>query len=100
MSLPDCDQLVAQVACVCTTPPISGKFLYKTICVGVSDEGFKSPSTTFPSRSTTTISSFFKRSYGTPLGLITTKFCSLQIPLTLPHVKVTKLCFGNATFVY
>ena len=42
-----------------------------------------------PSRSTTTICSGCIRSYGTPLGLITTSRRSSLKPLTLPQVKVT-----------
>ena len=37
--------------------PKSLNALYNSICVGVSEDGFKSPSTLFPSRSMTTISS-------------------------------------------
>ena len=45
---------VANKLCVCTTPPIFGNARNKTKCVGVSELGFKFPSTTFPSASDTT----------------------------------------------
>src|SRR5947209_5466017 len=68
------------------------------MCVGVSVEGLRSPSTTLPSRSTTTMSEAFIDSYDTPLGLITTSPLERSMPLTFPHVSVTRPCFGSARF--
>src|SRR5690554_1110699 len=74
-------------------PPTEGNALYSSTWVGVSDEGFSLPSTVFPSKSTTTISSAFMLLYDTPDGLITTHPFSRSMPLTFPHVKITKPCF-------
>src|SRR3990172_3285899 len=71
-------------------PPMPPKCRYSSTCVGVSLEGRRVPSTTLPSRSTTTMCSGRMSSYGTPLGLITTCRRSSLIPLTLPQVSVTR----------
>ena len=98
MLLPACAHDVAHGECVCTIPPKSLNALYNSICVGVSEDGFKSPSTLFPSRSMTTISSGESLSYSTPLGLITNKPLSLSIPLTFPHVYVIRPLLGSSIF--
>src|SRR5690554_4331234 len=74
-------------------PPTEGNALYSSTWVGVSDEGFRLPSTECPSKSTTTISSAFMLLYDTPAGFITTHPFSRSMPLTFPHVKITKPCF-------
>lgn len=78
------------------TPPISGNALYRTTWVGVSEDGRREPSTTLPSRFTTTMSSAFISSYDTPLGLITTKPVSRSMAETFPHVKITSPCFTKS----
>ena len=80
-------QLVAQGEWVCTIPPTLGKRLYKTVWVGVSEEGLYLPSTLFPFRSTTTISSGVSRSYSTPLGLITNQAISGEKHICLIHLS-------------
>src|SRR5699024_11664048 len=93
-----CAKETAQGELVCTMHPISGNALYNSICVAVSLEGFKSPSTTSPSKLTTTIFSGVSSSYSTPLGLMTINPFSRSIPLTFPQVKVIKLYSGKNIF--
>src|SRR5260370_39538748 len=77
---------VAARECVGGTPPIPLKARYRTRCVGRSDEGRNEPSKILPFKSVTTRSSGFMFSYGTPLGLITTKPSSRAMPLAFPNV--------------
>ena len=72
-------------------PPISGNALYNAKWVGVSDEGFNSPSTRLPARSMTTISAGVNSLYGTPEGFMTNSPCSRSMADTLPQVSTTKL---------
>jgi len=68
-------------------PPTLPKARYRPTCVGVSELGRRSPSTTAPSASeTTTIVSGVIRSYGTPEGFMTINPASRSMPLTLPNV--------------
>src|SRR5699024_5966722 len=72
ISFPALAKETAYGECVCTIPSISEKALYNSTCVAVSLDGFKFPSTVFPSKSTTTMSLGDSWSYSNPLGLITT----------------------------
>ena len=54
--------------------------------VGRSEEGFNFPSTIVPSSLVTTRCCGFIFSYGTPLGLMTTRPSPREIPLALPKV--------------
>ena len=87
MFFPACAHAVANGECVCVTPPISGNARYSAACVGVSLEGFSSPSTRLPSAmDTITMSSALRLSYGTPLGLMANTPAARSASDTLPHV--------------
>ena len=97
--LPAWAKEVAQRLWVWTTPPSSGKVLYKIRWVSVSLEGLYLPSTRSPvSRLTTTMSSGFISSYSTPEGLMTIRPFSRSTPDTLPQVKVTIPYLGSSRF--
>src|SRR5688572_4417677 len=93
-----CAQAVAYVECVCTIPPIDDQFLYRIAWVFVSDDGRRLPATVFPSKSTITIFSGDRSSYGTPLGLIAKTPRARSTALTFPKVKTTNPNFGNCMF--
>ena len=94
---------VAYVECVCTTPPTWGMCVYTYACAAVSDDGARSPSTRFASRSHTTIDSGVSSSYVTPDGLMTSRSRSLG-PAgstttrcdTLPAVHTTRPQRGSS----
>ena len=86
---------VAHGECVWTTPPISLKFLYSSRCVSKSEDGFRLPSTTFPSISTITMSSTVISAYSTPDGLIAMICFSRSISETLPQVNFTSPYSGS-----
>ena len=71
-------------------PPILAKWRYRRMCVGVSLEGRRRPSTTAPSRSTTTMCEGSNCSYDTPLGLMTASPRLRSRPLVLPQVNTTR----------
>jgi len=65
---------------------MSAKARYRWVWVFVSEEGRIWPSTTWFSRSTTTMSSGVRSSYATPLGLMATAPRSRSTWETLPKV--------------
>ena len=100
MLRPLCAQMVAQREWVCTTPPMEGKFRYSSTWVGVSEEGFSSPSTLFPFKSITTISSGRSLSYSTPEGLMTNSPDFRSMPDTLPQVNTTSPWAGSCKLAF
>ena len=77
-------------------PPSDGKALYSSTCVFVSEEGFRSPSTTLFSISTTTIFSGVRSLYSTPEGLMTISPLFRSMPDTFPHVQTTNPRSGSS----
>src|SRR5438067_7501261 len=85
MAAPNTASVVAYGACVCTTPPTSGRIRYIIRCIGSSEDGRRWPSTTWPSVSTMTTSAAPMSGYGMLVGLIATWFGATRA-LRLPAV--------------